>query len=488
MESMPALPDDPGELAEVIDMAVAKLAAAAFTASTEDQLLATAEVLERTHRRFDGVDAALYVEISDRGAYSKAGFFSLHGYLAGGLRLGDSEAKRRRLSVGAIGSFSNLQGQTLPPARPATAEAVADGAIGADHVVEIDAIMDKIPASVDPEVKAGAEAQLALVARDLTPNGVRAAGWRLLAHLDPDGSLTEDRDRKRFRTFGLGRQDRQLMSKVRASLTPELRARFEVMFESWAAPGMNNPDDPDSPRGALEAADPATVAAAAERDDRSFGQRQHDALLALLEAEQALRPGAGRRLSSELVITVTDRELAQHAGVALTATGTRVPVSDLVKLAADAVPHLAVFAHATGQALYLGRGARLANKWQRLMLFGRDRGCTGAECSMPFSRTEAHHFPDWADGGETNIDHLAAACGRHNRSVGKNDGQWETKLVIDGPHAGRVAWRPRRPGKRSDWRVNHMHHAELLPIQGPHAPPAAEDSRVEAYLEGLLGA
>ncbi|MGB3707865.1 DUF222 domain-containing protein, partial [Gordonia sp. (in: high G+C Gram-positive bacteria)] len=295
---------DPAELASLASAVAAQLAGAVFAASTEGQLLEAAEVLERANRRFDGANSALLAEISDRGAYRKAGFLSVHAFLAGGLRLGGGEARRRRIATEGIACLSNLQGETLPPAFPTTAEAVADGAIGTEHVVEIDAVMRKIPAAVDPATRAGAEAQLAEVARDLTPSGVRAAGFRLLAHLDPDGALTDERDRQRLRGFGLGGQDQRLMSKVRGYLTPQLRARLEVTLESWAKPGMNNPADPASPREAAETADPAALAAAAERDDRALGQRQHDALLALLEAEQALRPGAGRALSSELVITV----------------------------------------------------------------------------------------------------------------------------------------------------------------------------------------
>ena len=41
----------------------------------------------------------------------------------------------------------------------------------------------------------------------------------------------------------------------------------------WAAPGMNNPADPDSPTGSREDADPEQVAAAAARDHRD----QHEA-------------------------------------------------------------------------------------------------------------------------------------------------------------------------------------------------------------------
>ena len=42
------------------------------------------------------------------------------------------------------------------------------------------------------------------------------------------------------------------MSKVRALLTPTLRAKLEVVLHQWAAAGMNNPDDPESPRGAAD--------------------------------------------------------------------------------------------------------------------------------------------------------------------------------------------------------------------------------------------
>ncbi|WP_342663103.1 DUF222 domain-containing protein [Gordonia shandongensis] len=369
------LPDDPVALAAVANAVAVKLAALPLAASTEGELLAAAESLEQARRRFDAADAAVLVEISDRGAYRTAGYLSLHAYLSGGLRVGDGAARRRRVAAAAIGRFTNMLGQTLEPRCPATAVAVADGQIGVDHVLEIDAVLTRIPAAVTTDVRERAEAQLAAVARTLTPAGVRTAGVRLLAHLDPDGQLTDDRDRRRLRGLALMPQDRQLMSALRTRLTPGLRADLEIMLQSWAAPGMNNPDDPASPTGAMESADPAVVAAAAERDDRTPMQRNHDALHALLILARQQSPASGS-LRSELVVTITDAELAAHAGIALTATGTRVPISELVRLAADATPHLAVFAHTTGEPLYLGRGRRLASRAQRLMLFARDRGCT----------------------------------------------------------------------------------------------------------------
>ncbi|KJR06515.1 DUF222 domain-containing protein, partial [Gordonia sihwensis] len=175
------LPDDPAALARLLEAAATKFASLPLSAVAEDTLLETVETLERTHRRLDGVDAAVLVEVSDRAVYRKAGYLSVHQYLAQGLRLGDGAARRRRVSAAGIGRFTDLQGQTRPPVLPATAVAVGEGAIGADHVREIDAVMDKIPTAIDADTRARAEAQLAWVARELSPAGVRTAGIRLLA-------------------------------------------------------------------------------------------------------------------------------------------------------------------------------------------------------------------------------------------------------------------------------------------------------------------
>ncbi|NED66460.1 DUF222 domain-containing protein, partial [Streptomyces sp. SID10244] len=81
-------------------------------------------------------------------------------------------------------------------------------------------------------------------------------GARLLAHLDPNGTLTDDRDRKRQRGLSLGKQDAQSMSRLRGSLDPTTRAMFDVVLAAWAEPGMNNPDDDQSPAGMKDNADP----------------------------------------------------------------------------------------------------------------------------------------------------------------------------------------------------------------------------------------
>ncbi|WP_156890442.1 DUF222 domain-containing protein [Gordonia shandongensis] len=309
----PELPDDPGSLVAVLEAAAAKLTATGWTPVTETSLLVAAHTLQRVRRRLDAAAADVVVEVSDRGAFRTAGYLSVHQYLAQGLRMGGGAARRQRVTAQAIGSFTGISGQTLEPARPATAAAVADGAIGTEHVMVIDEICQRIPTAVTPETRAQAEADLAAAARDLTPEGIRLVGVRLLAHLDPDGQLTDDADRHRLRSLVVGGQDRQLMSRLHARMTPVLRAELGVVLQGWAALGMNNPDDPASPAGPESAADPTALAAAAQRDRRGLAQRQHDALLALVRAGRAQTGTLDGSLRSELVITITDVNHIHHA-------------------------------------------------------------------------------------------------------------------------------------------------------------------------------
>ncbi|MHC3004885.1 DUF222 domain-containing protein, partial [Gordonia sp. GN26] len=117
-----------------------------------------------------------------------------------------------------------------------------------------------------------------------TPADIAALGARLLAHLDPDGTLADDTDRTRRRNLSVHRQRVDGTAKLTANLTPELLARVTMLLAVWAKPGMNNPDDPNSPHGSIEDADPEVVAAATERDDRTPAQLNHDAVNALLKA------------------------------------------------------------------------------------------------------------------------------------------------------------------------------------------------------------
>lgn len=484
------LPESPTALVELMNAAAAKLTEASFASVSADELLTVAQANEQMRARTEAVTTDLMLELSDRFAFQALGYMTVQKYLTNGLRLGVREANARIKLMFATGAFRSVVGDELAPRNPAAAQALREGAINRGHVTEIAAVMDKVPARVDAETVAAAEAQLTEVARTLSPESVRTAGARLLGHLDPDGELTDDADRRRTRGFTVAPQDARLMSKLQGSITPALRAKLDVVLGAWAAPGMNNPDDPESPRGGADRSglDEAVLEAARDRDTRTTAQRNHDALVAMVDF--VLGHGAlGRpdRLPAELVITVTDQELAAEAGVALTATGARIPVKELVEIAAHTTPHLAVFKNNTSEVLYLGRGRRSASKAQRLALFARDRGCTAPGCDVPFSRTEAHHVARWENGGRTDIANLGAACGKHNRAEGVGPGKWETTILTHADEdAGRVGWRPSGSGRQ--WQTNPIHHVGQSPDLLPHGPPRGSGSALEGLLSRLLDA
>lgn len=481
-----ALPDSPADLTAIIEAATDKLAATTWSSLGEHELLAMACTIERTSNKRVGVTAAVTAEIATRNAYQVGGYQRMRQFLTDALHLSAADARRRVEHATHLTRRTTHSGHRLEPLHPATAAAVSDGSVNPAHVDIIARTLTKIPASIGADIVARAETQLADAARTLTPEDLAKASHRLLGYLDPDGAITADRDRRRQRRLTLMPQDQQLMSKICAQLTPAVRAKFEAILAVWAAPGMNNPDDPNSPHGASDtpALDQDALAAARERDSRTTGERNHDALEAL--CDYVLGHGAlGRpdRLPAELVITTTLSDLHARTGYPHTATGTTLTWEDLIRAAADADPHLEIFANGTGEVLHLHRGTRIATKAQRLALFGRDRGCTAPGCDMPFSHTEAHHLTEWQYGGPTDIDNLGAACGRHNRAVGSQPGRWETKLIETGTDAGRVGWR--HTGSREPWRTNPLHH---LMHPATNSPPDAADaySDVESRLTQLI--
>ncbi|GED98817.1 HNH endonuclease signature motif containing protein [Gordonia crocea] len=465
-----ALPDSPLALTELADAVIAKLAAMPLSRAGDAEVLAAVETLERAWRRSAAANTALLVEVSDRDLFTRTGHTTVKRFYAQHLRLGHGEAKRRLITAESIGVFTAMTGDKLPPKREPLAAAAAEGTISAEHVIEVESILAKIPRSTSPDEVDTATTILAGSAAEMAPADLRPLGQRLLAHLDPDGTLADDTDRQLRRGITIGRQDGQLMSKISGYLTPALRAKLEVLLDNWAAPGMNNPDDPETHTGSkadLTDADRTSLAESARRDSRLPAQRNHDALergLDWILGHQAL--GRPHRLPAELVITIDEADLARRAGVALTATGTMIPTSDLISLAADATPHLEVFKTHTRTVLDFARSKRIATKAQRLALFGAHHGCTRPGCTEPFSRTQAHHAAqDWALGGKTDVNDLTPACGPDNRNVGTRPGQWETAPIPAGPREGRTGWR--LTGSDHPYRTNPLNHPRAAQCPAP---------------------
>jgi hypothetical protein len=69
----------------------------------------------------------------------------------------------------------------------------------------------------------------------------------------------------------------------------------------------------------------------------------------------------------KIVIGTTLAELKAEAGIATTGGGSWLPMSDVVRMAADAQQYLAVFKNPKEIKLYYGRSKRIATPAQRLV-------------------------------------------------------------------------------------------------------------------------
>ena len=184
---------------------------------------------------------------------------------------------------------------------------------------------------------------------------------------------------------------------------------------------------PELTPGGHAAADATVRDGSAEPSERS--QRQADALVNLVTGDEADR--------WEAVIHLDEAAACGHDdGVAETATGRGVPVSEARRVLCDATRQVLVTEAESGFVTG-GRRMRTVNRALRRALQRRDRGCVFPGCDQT-RWVDAHHIVHWADGGRTDLDNLVLLCRRHHRAVHErgyrivSDPQTEP-IVILGP-------------------------------------------------------
>ncbi|MBE7196024.1 MAG: DUF222 domain-containing protein [Gordonia polyisoprenivorans] len=462
-----------------------EIADATSDSCTELEVAELAITHEHAVRKMGSIGLQRILDVSDREAFRAVQASKLDEFVAQRLRI--PNPRKRLRQVTQLTEMHAMTGDKLPAKCPETADAMADGDLSHEHVDAVLDVMAKVPSATPPEMRDLAEEQLAEIARHHSPREITRAGARILLHLDPDGDLPDERDRARNRSLSLGAQDTLGMSKLMGTLDPTTRALFEVLLAAWAKPGMNNPDDDASPKGGADddGIDQDALRDAASRDCRTQAQRNHDALNALLRAaaDGGLYGASHRGLPPHIVVSITEGQLRERAGIGHTTTGTDLPMSEIVRLAAQAQMYLAVFDDHTGEPLYFGRAKRLASESQRFVTFAEYGGCSKPGCPRPFSHTEAHHAEqDWAQGGSTDITDLAPACGPHNRAVHDGPGGWQTVKITDGPDRGKYGWVAN--GTTDPPRTNHLHRPDR--ILDDTAPPDPDWSDIEHRLELVL--
>jgi hypothetical protein len=192
-------------------------------------------------------------------------------------------------------------------------------------------------------------------------------------------------------------------------------------------------------------------------DHRTQRQRNHDALLAAGRALLACgKLGQLNGLPATIIVSTTLAELESGCGHALTAGGTLLPMSDVLRLASHAFHYLALF-DGNSQPLDLQRSRRTASPAQRIVLLAKDRGCTRPGCTANGYHTQVHHaVADWKNNGLTNIKDLTLACHADNLLVENTD--WTTRKRPDGV----TEWLPPPHLDTGQKRTNDYHHPDRL--------------------------
>ncbi len=365
------------------------------------------------------------------------------------LHLTRGEITRRFRIAARIRPRRSLTGPSLQPELPELAAAVQAGDVGEDHIAAVCRALDVLPAAVSRTDRDAAERTLVGHARKQDAKFVDAIGATIADCLNPDGNFT-DEDRAKRRGLVLGRQGPDGMSRLCGWLDPEARAYVEAVTAA-IRPGRH-----------LPAGDPRS--GPAERDTRSPEQRCHDGVkLGLAAAMASGALGTHRGLPVTVIVTTTVAELDQAVraaadpGVPMPApartggTG-RLPMRDLIRMAAGSIHYLAVFEDHSDRPLYLGRSRRLATANHRIICHARDRGCTKPNCFEPGYHCEVHHARGWNAGGATDADNLYFGCPPDHAAV--TDGFYTTSVTDN----GRIAW----DDGTGPPQINRVHHPKEL--------------------------
>jgi len=309
-------------------------------------------------------------------------------FVAGLLNLAPSETGGRVRHARELGVRVQLTGERSEPQLPVLAAARAGGAVSARQVDVIIRCLGTLRAgSLPVEELAKAEAFLVEQAELFDAATLAGIARRLADTLLPDGTLADERFQQRRRFLSCV-PNGEGMHRLTADLDSETAALALTVLHSLAAPKPAAEGDPD---------------------ERTAGQRMHDAFRSVLKI--ALRSAELPRTAgvpATVLITLTAEQFESRTGLAATSFGQHLSVDRALRLADQAGVAWVVHG-STGGVLNYGTTRRYATEKQSLALIARDQGCAFPGCTDPPEWTEKHHVIPWSEGGPTDLDNLGNA-------------------------------------------------------------------------------
>jgi hypothetical protein len=164
-------------------------------------------------------------------------------------------------------------------------------------------------------------------------------------------------------------------------------------------------------------------------DERSSGQRMHDALVDACRTTGGQNDGTGPR--PQLLIKVDLDTLAALPGAPAghLEWGGTIPSETVRRIACDSA-----ITRITGMGELeheISHSSRTIPGSTRRALIARDRYCVFPGCDRPAAWCDAHHLKFWADGGLTKLENLCLLCEAHHRKLHeegwrleRKDGRW----------------------------------------------------------------
>ncbi len=319
---------------------------------------------------------------------------------------------RREVALAAeLAPRPGLSGAALAPIFPVTAAAEAAGELSAAHAKVIIDAVNKLPNDLAADWDDGLEADLVASARTFDPGQLAKLASRHLDHLDPDGTLREEKYRDQHRGF-----------------TPTQRADGSGHLEGeLTAPCM---------QALLAVLDPLAGPAPAEDgtpDPRTAAQRRHDGLEAALRLVLRAKelPDVGGTVATVL-LTATVDQWDSETGLVTTGHGSLISVAQAKRITGgDPLVVPVVIGKADGIIAY-STGQRLFNRHQRCAIYARDKGCTWPGCDAPPVWCEIHHVEGWIKTRRTSVDSGALLCSRHHQNLDFNG--WVGIMINGRPH------------------------------------------------------
>lgn len=416
-----------------LDQLIAQVDGGALSGLDANELVGFLQAFESIRNKIPVVDHAAIQTATDLGVPHSLCQRSMTRVLTQALRLSPADAGRRVRAAQQLGDRRALTGPSLPPLRPHLAAAQRRGEISAEQVGVVDRGLRAVdqPGFDPADVEAGEEI-LARQARTLGPGELKIATQAVVDRIDPDGTLPDDDRIRQARHFRMSRQTDGSV-KGEFHLTAEVGEKLKAVLDPLSAPLTTCVTT-----GALDDNGEPAGTSVIEPDERTRGQRLHDALEQVCDRllRSTALPDSGGTPATAIVHINLDDLLSGTGGGQLT-DGTRISLAQVAELL-DQAEIAWCLEDAKGAVLDLGRSRRIASPAQTLAMIARDGGCSFPGCDVAPEWCERHHIISWLAGGLTDIDNLTLLCRYHHRNFEQRG--WTCRMTAD----RLPAWSPPR--------------------------------------------